>query len=181
MSINAKIVSLAGSTELEDAIDNALKENNSIGGIVECRAENIPIGLGEPFFNSVESIISHAVFSIPGIKGIEFGNGFESASLTGFENNDAIVDKSGKTKTNNSGGINGGITNGNDLVFKIAIKPTSSISKPQNSINLKTNKMEDLQIKGRHDVCFALRTPVIVEAITALVLADFVVLSGGDK
>lgn len=175
IKIGAEITEIGGSINIEDAINKAIAENNSVGGIIECKATNIPIGLGEPFFNSVESLISHAAFSIPGVKGIEFGTGFGSASLTGIENNDVIINNLGKTKSNNSGGINGGITNGNDLFFRLAIKPTSSISKIQQTLNLKTNKMEDLQINGRHDICFALRVPVIVEAITALVLADLLI------
>jgi len=175
ININAKVLSLAGNIDIEQTLNIAIKENNSIGGIVECEAKNIPIGFGEPFFNSVESLISHAVFSIPGVKGIEFGSGFESANHIGIDNNDIIIDTSGKTETNNAGGINGGITNGNNLIFRIAIKPTSSIYKPQKTLNIKTKKIETLQISGRHDICFAMRTPVIVEAITAIVLADFLI------
>ncbi len=112
------------------------------------------------------------VFSIPGIKGIEFGSGFRSAQMSGSENNDMIVSINGETSSNNSGGINGGITNGNELVFRVAVKPTSSISLPQKSINLRSGNIEEFRTKGRHDECFALRMPVILEAASAIVLAD---------
>ena len=173
IEINAKITELAGNKNIDEALDNAIKQNDSIGGIVECRANNIPVGLGEPFFNSVESQISHLAFSVPGIKGIEFGAGFEGTKMFGSEFNDNIINRNGKTETNNSGGINGGITNGNELVFRVAVRPTASISKPQQTFNHDTQQIEELTIKGRHDVCIALRVPVIIEAITAIALADF--------
>lgn len=147
-------------------------EGDSLGGIVECSISGVPVGLGEPFFNSFESLLSHLVFSVPGIKGIEFGAGFKIAEMTGSEANDCYIDADGKTLTNHSGGINGGITNGNDIVFRVAVKPTPSIAKPQYTYNFKTNEMEELKIVGRHDTCFALRMPVIIEATTAIILAE---------
>lgn len=173
IKISAKITELNGKKNFDKEIEKAIDLNDSIGGIVECVAKNIPVGLGEPFFNSVESTISHLAFSIPGVKGIEFGKGFEGTKMYGSEFNDLIINKSGKTKTNNSGGLNGGITNGNNLVFRIAVRPTASIPKAQQSFNFKTNKIDNLEIKGRHDVCIALRIPVIAEAITAICLTDF--------
>ncbi len=172
INISAQIISINGQTNYDKAIDNAIKTNDSVGGIVECRATKVPIGLGEPFFNSVESVISHLAFSIPAIKGIEFGSGFKAAEMYGSQHNDLIIDETGKTATNNAGGINGGITNGNDIVFRVAVKPTSSIAQKQNTFDFKTNKISTLAIKGRHDVCIALRVPVIIEAITAIALAD---------
>ena len=136
----------------------------------------MPIGLGEPFFDSVESLISHAVFSIPAVKGIEFGSGFAAAKMFGVEHNDAIIDDSGKTKTNYAGGIVGGLTNGNDLVFRVVIKPTSSTPQQQKSLNIQTNSIESFSIKGRHDLCIALRVPVVVEAVAAIVLADLILI-----
>ena len=136
----------------------------------------MPIGLGEPFFDSVESLMSHAVFAIPAVRGIEFGTGFLAAKMFGVEHNDTIVDATGKTKTNHAGGVVGGITNGNDLVFRIAIKPTSSTPKEQETFNWETNKIESFSIKGRHDLCIALRVPVVLEAVTAIVLADLLLL-----
>jgi len=172
INIKAKLTEVGGSKDIAKMVEKALKEQNSIGGIIKCSIKDIPMGFGEPFFDSVESLISHAVFSIPGIKGIEFGIGFEAAKMKGSEHNDLIINKNGKTKTNNSGGINGGITNGNEIFFKVAVKPTSSISLPQETFNFETEKSEILKIKGRHDVCFALRVPVIIEAVTACVLVD---------
>jgi chorismate synthase len=134
------------------------------------------IGLGEPFFDSAESLISHIVFSIPAVKGIEFGSGFMAARMKGSEHNDRFVSLAGKTLTNNSGGINGGISNGNDIVFRVAVKPTSSIVIPQSTMNMQTGKMTELVIEGRHDLCIALRMPVILEAVTAIVLADLMMI-----
>jgi len=176
VQINARLVEAGGSANIEKAIDQATKQKDSIGGIVECITTEVPVGLGEPFFDSVESIISHLVFSIPAIKGIEFGAGFAAAAMKGSEHNDLVISKDGKTATNHSGGINGGITNGNDIVFRVVVKPTSSIHQKQHTINLKTGEMVDLEIEGRHDTCIALRVPVIVESVTAIVLTDLFLL-----
>ncbi len=177
ISIKAKLVEAGGSKNIAKAVDEAVKSGDSIGGIIECTVKNIPVGLGEPFFDSVESLISHAIFSIPGIKAVEFGSGFEAAKMKGSKHNDLVINKEGKTKTNNAGGINGGITNGNNIFFKVAVKPTSSISLPQETFNFETEKIETLEIKGRHDTCIALRVPVIVEAVTACVLADLFLIT----
>lgn len=157
---------------LEQKIEKAINQNDSLGAIIECKTNNIDIGLGEPFFDKIQAYIAHIIFSIPGIKGIEFGAGFNSANMFGSEMNDEIIDNSGKTKTNNSGGINGGISNRNELIFRVAIKPTSSIGKTQKTINIEKDKYETLEIKGRHDVCFALRVPPVIEAATAIALCD---------
>ncbi|MDA3886941.1 MAG: chorismate synthase [Candidatus Delongbacteria bacterium] len=167
-----RLIEVGGSTEFDKVINEIIEENDSVGGIIECRISNISVGFGEPFFDSVESMISHIIFSIPGIKGIEFGAGFEVAKMKGSECNDVFIDEQGTTATNNSGGINGGISNGNEIVFRVAVKPTSSIGKGQRTFNFKTKEMTDLVIEGRHDVCFALRTPIIVENAAAIVLAD---------
>ncbi len=171
-SMEAKVLSVGGRTDIEKAITEATNQGDSVGGVVECRAQNIPVGLGEPFFNSVESVISHLAFSIPAIKGIEFGAGFGAASMRGSEHNDFFVDATGKTATNHAGGILGGITNGNELVFRVAVKPTSSISHQQKTFNFTEKKAENLTITGRHDSCIALRVPVVLEAITAIALVD---------
>lgn len=176
ITINAQIIEAGGNKNMEEAVENALKSNDSIGGIVECRAVNMPVGLGEPFFDAVESLISHLVFAIPAIKGIEFGSGFEAAKMRGSHHNDVILSAEGQTRTNNAGGINGGITNGNDLVFRVAIKPTSSIGLAQQTFNFETNTVEELKVVGRHDACIALRIPPIIEAATAIVLADLMLL-----
>ena len=177
IQIKAKLTEAGGTENISEAIENAVKSGDSIGGIIECTVSNVPVGLGEPFFNSAESLISHAVFSIPGIKAIEFGSGFEAAKMKGSEHNDLIINREGKTKTNNAGGINGGITNGNNLFFRVAVKPTSSISLPQETYNFETDTIEPLKIKGRHDACIALRVPVIIEAVTACVLADLYLIN----
>ena len=156
-TVTAKILEIGGTSNLEKAVELAQETKDSIGGILECRASGLPVGLGEPFFGSVESVISSAVFSIPAVKGIEFGAGFNVAKMTGSFNNDCITDEKGTTQTNNSGGINGGISNGNEIVFKVAVKPTPSISLPQETYNFKDKKVENLVITGRHDLCIALR------------------------
>jgi chorismate synthase len=170
--IKAILAEAGGMTDIETAIHNAVEMQDSIGGIVACSVTGIPLGFGEPFFDSVESLIGHAIFSIPAIKGIEFGSGFAAAAMTGSSHNDAIIDAEGHTKTNHAGGINGGITNGNELFFRVAVKPTSSTPKEQQTWNTQTQSVEAFQVKGRHDLCIALRVPVVVEAVTAMVLAD---------
>ncbi len=172
IEVNATLVEAGGNTNIEAAIDEAIEKQDSIGGIVACTVINLPVGLGEPFFDSVESLISHAVFSVPAIKGIEFGAGFAAVKMTGSRHNDAIIAESGKTGTNNAGGINGGITNGNDLYFRVAVKPTSSTPKEQMTWNNREAAVAPFQVKGRHDLCIALRVPVVIEAVTAIVLAD---------
>jgi len=170
--IKARVIEVGGQKDIQKALDEALENKDSLGAIVECKANKLPIGLGEPFFDSLESLIAHLVFAIPATKGIEFGSGFSSAAMTGSQMNDEFIDKDGKTRSNNSGGINGGISNGNELHFNVAIKPTSSIALSQNTFNFKENKLEELEIKGRHDLCIALRVPPVLEAVTAIALAD---------
>ena len=153
-------------------LDEAEKEGDSLGGLVECTVTGLPAGIGEPFFCSVESVISQAVFSIPGVRGIEFGDGFNAARMKGSQHNDVFVSEDGKCLSNGAGGINGGITNGNPVTFRVAFKPTSSIRKSQHTYDFSRKEMAGLEVPGRHDVCFALRTPVIVEAAAAIALAD---------
>ena len=184
--VHARIVELGGipsqetsTTSLpaswQEAIDNAIKEGDSLGAVVECTVPDIDPGYGEPFWDSVESQIAHAVFAIPGVRGLEFGDGFEAARMKGSDHNDPIG-PDGRPVKNGAGGANGGITNGAPVVFRVAFKPTSSIRKAQQTFNFQTGEMDTLEIPGRHDVCFALRTPVVVEAMTAIVLADLVLL-----
>jgi chorismate synthase len=158
-----------------------MEQKDSIGGIVECRIKQVPSALGEPFFDSIEAVLSHMIFSIPAIKAIEFGSGFRAAQMTGSEHNDNFLDSEGRTETNHAGGINGGITNGNEIIFRVAVKPTSSTHQTQRTINLSTGKMEDLSIEGRHDTCIALRVPVVLEAAAAIVLADFLLQAQQSK
>jgi chorismate synthase len=176
IKVEATIISIGGESDVEKGIQKAIDQKDSVGGIVECVVKGLPIGLGEHFFNSVESLISHAVFAIPAIRGIEFGTGFAAASMFGVDHNDAIEDPSGITKTNHAGGVVGGYTNGNDLVFRIAVKPTSSTPKEQVTLNWETNEQETFSVKGRHDLCIALRVPVVLEAVTAIVLADLMLI-----
>ena len=174
---NTQIVEIGGSRnkeEFSDIIASAMADGDSVGGIVECRAKGVKVGLGEPFFDSAESIISHLLFSVPAVKGVEFGSGFEGVKLRGSERNDCFVDGDGHTASNNEGGINGGITNGNDLVVRVAIKPTASISREQMTYNKALGKVAPLVIKGRHDACIVLRAGVVVEAVVAIALAELI-------
>ena len=174
--VRAEIKEIGGLKDLDAGLQKAIDAKDSVGGIVECRVQNLPASLGEPFFDSVESLISHAVFSIPAIRAIEFGTGFAAARMFGSEHNDAIADKTGRTITNHAGGVVGGISNGNELIFRIAVKPTSSTPKEQETFNRETGTREIFSVKGRHDLCIALRVPVVLEAVTALVLADLLLL-----
>lgn len=181
ITVKATLKEVGGEADPEKGLEKAIEAKDSVGGIVECEVQGLPIGLGEPFFDSVESLIAHAVFSIPAVKGIEFGAGFKAARMFGLEHNDAIIDPDGKTATNNAGGVVGGITNGNPLVFRIAVKPTSSTPKEQQTLNIETGKVEAFSVKGRHDLCIALRVPVVLEAVTAFVLADLLLLEQQRK
>jgi len=174
--VEAKLIQAGGSADIDSAVQKALQEGDSIGGLVECAAYNLPPGLGEPFFDSVESLLSHAAFSIPAIKGIEFGSGFNCTRMRGSEFNDAIIDPSGRTASNHSGGLNGGLTNGNPLVFRVAVRPTASIKKAQETVNLLSGEAVSITVQGRHDACLALRVSVVLEAVTAMVLTDLMLL-----
>lgn len=174
ISINAKVIEVGGHTDIETGLQKAIELKDSVGGLIECRTEGLPVGLGEPFWDSMESLLAHALFAIPAVKGVEFGAGFAAAKMTGTEHNDSIINAKGQTATNHAGGIVGGISNGNPLVFRIVVKPASSTPKPQQSWNWETKQVEEFSVKGRHDLCVALRAPVIVEAMTAIVLADLI-------
>ena len=172
VSLRSSILEIGGENPWGEALERAAQKGDSLGGVIECIISDLPAGIGNPFFDSVESVISHLIFAIPGIRGVEFGDGFAASRMLGSEHNDPIIDSAGKTFKNGAGGINGGITNGNDIVFRVAVKPTSSISIPQNTFNFNSGKVEELIVNGRHDTCFALRVPVIVEAAAALAIAD---------
>lgn len=169
-------IGILNKLEFDKKLENYLLETahsgDSLGGTISLTIKNVPIGLGEPFFNSVESVLSSIIFSIPGIKGVEFGAGFKGTEFLGSKFNDCFIDKSGKTSSNNNGGINGGITNGNDIFLKVAVKPTSSIFKPQETFNFKDKNIQSLKINGRHDVAFLLRVPIVLENAVAIALAD---------
>ena len=178
-AVQARIVELGGmeasvnDENWQAAIDQTIKEGDSLGAVIECTVPDIDPGYGEPFWDSVESLIAHAVFAVPGVRGIEFGDGFQAARMKGSQHNDPIG-PDGRPVKNGAGGANGGITNGAPLTFRVAFKPTSSIRKAQQTFNFLIGEMDTLEVPGRHDVCFALRAPVVVEAMTAIVLADLV-------
>jgi chorismate synthase len=172
LQLQASILEIGGEKDTEAGLQKAIQAKDSIGGIVECRVKGLPVGLGEHFFDSVESVIAHAVFAIPAIKGIEFGAGFAAGRMLGSEHNDALLDKNGNTQTNHAGGILGGLTTGGELVFRVVVKPTSSTPKEQLTWNRDTDSVVPFSVKGRHDLCIALRVPVVLEAVTALVIAD---------
>lgn len=176
IDIHASILEIGGEKDIEKGLQKAIDEKDSIGGIIECKVSDLPIGLGEPFFDSVESLLSHAVFAIPAVKGIEFGAGFAAAKMFGSQHNDSLINADGVTETNYAGGIVGGITNGNELVFRIVVKPTSSTPKEQKTLNLESGNIEPFSVKGRHDLCIALRVPVVLEAVTAMVIADLLMV-----
>ena len=175
VKFSTDIIEIGGSRDKEqwDAIiSSAQQSQDSVGGVVECRVQGVKAGLGEPFFDSVESLAAHLLFSVPAVKGVEFGAGFEAARMRGSEHNDPIISADGTTATNHAGGIVGGITNGNEIVARVAVKPTASIAQPQQTLNLESGKVEELVIKGRHDVCITLRAAVVAEAALAIALAD---------
>ena len=175
VTFHTDIIEIGGSADKEsfaDIIESARMDRDSVGGVVECRAEGVAAGLGEPFFDSAESLMAHLLFSVPAVKGVEFGSGFAAARMRGSEHNDPIIDAEGHTSTNHAGGIVGGITNGNAIVVRAAVKPTASISREQMSFNCASGQVDSLVIKGRHDVCITLRAAVVVESAVAITLAD---------
>lgn len=172
-TVSAFVTEVGGSAEpaaWEAMLSEAAAEGDSLGGLVTCRACGVPAGLGRPFFDSVESLLSHALFSIPGVRGVEFGDGFGAARMRGSEHNDLLTATG--PASNHAGGVNGGITNGGELCLRVAFKPTSSIRKPQQTWNFAEGRPDTLVCPGRHDACIALRGAVVVEALTAIVLAD---------
>ncbi len=176
LSIKATLTELGGNADVAAGLQQAIEDKDSVGGIVECRVAGLPVGLGEPFWDAAESLLAHAAFAIPAVRGIEFGIGFAAARMSGSAHNDALENASGQTRTNHAGGITGGLTNGNELVFRIAVKPTSSTPRDQTSLNIQTGIQETFAVKGRHDLAIALRVPPVLEAVTAIVLADLILL-----
>ena len=177
IAFDTRLTEIGGCTDparFDEVLRAAAADLDSVGGIIECRVQGVPLGLGQPFFDSAESLIAHLLFAIPAVKGVEFGSGFAGARMRGSENNDPFLDVEGTTATNNAGGINGGITNGNEIVVRAAVKPTPSIGREQNTYNLATDKVEPLTIRGRHDVCVALRGAVVAEAAVAIALANLI-------
>lgn len=178
MHIQAELVELGGHTDIEQGIQRAIAAKDSVGGVVRCVVSQVPIGLGEPFFDSCEALLAHAMFSIPAVKAVSFGSGMSAARMVGSVYNDPIIDGQGQTKTNHSGGINGGISNGNPIVFEVVFRPASSTPQPQTTFDFASGQMRTLQVKGRHDLCIPLRACPIVRAFTAITLADLQLLCG---
>ena len=174
--ITASLVEAGGEKDFAAAIAKAMATNDTIGGVVECIVKNVPKGLGEPSFCSVEATLSQIAFGIPAVNGVEFGAGFASSKSYGSLHNDPFVDARGKTSTNNAGGINGGITNGNDLIMRVSVKPAASTGVPQRTFDTDKGEMAELEITGRHDTCIARRIPVILESAVAIGLADLFML-----
>lgn len=173
--------SLTDLSKIDAYLQTIQDEGDSVGGIIELTVTNLPIGIGEPMFEKVESKVAQMLFSIPAVKGVEFGLGFSGINTKGSTFNDAIIDETGKTKTNHAGGLSGGLTNGNPLVINVFIKPTSSIKKPQESFSLENKEVQTLAIKGRHDVAIARRAPIVLENALAIVLADLYLMDLAQK
>lgn len=179
-SNEVRAVTLELAERMRQEILDASKDGDSIGGVVECIVDGLPMGLGEPFFDTVEGEIAKMMFSVPGVKGVEFGSGFRAAMMRGSQHNDPFVLVDGKVRTakNDAGGILGGITNGMPVVFRVAIKPTASIAKGQRSLDMESGEQTELKIEGRHDPCIAPRAVPAVEAGAALILADLIIRGG---
>lgn len=172
---------LTDMSQLDDYLSKVKAEGDSVGGIIEVTVTGLPVGLGEPMFEKVESKIGALLFSIPAVKGVEFGTGFSGITLKGSDFNDSIIDEHGTTKSNHSGGISGGITNGNPLIVRVFIKPTSSIQKAQSSFEKTTGEVKPLTVGGRHDVCIARRAGIVIENAVAICLADLMLLHNARK
>ncbi|MDR1465694.1 MAG: chorismate synthase [Oscillospiraceae bacterium] len=175
VTVRARILEIGGEREdFAAAIDRARTEGDSVGGMIECTAEGLPAGLGAPMFGGVENRLAAALFGIPAVRGVEFGEGFAAARLRGSENNDAYYIENGavRTRTNHHGGVLGGMTTGMPLVLRVAVKPTPSVAKPQQSVDLREMRDTQLHIGGRHDACIVPRAVPVVEAVTACVLLD---------
>jgi chorismate synthase len=165
---------------MESAISEARRSGDSVGGVVEVRATGVPVGVGEPFFDSVESAIAHAAFSVPAVKGVEFGAGFASARMRGSDHNDPYYYEGSRvrTRTNHAGGILGGLTTGMDVVARFAIKPTASIAREQETVDLATKTSARIVVTGRHDPCIVPRAAPVLEGVVAIVLTDLALRGG---
>jgi chorismate synthase len=170
----------AAAEKMKEAILQARKDGDSLGGVIECTTSSLPVGLGEPIFASLESDLSKALFSIPAVKAVEFGSGFAGSRRRGSENNDIYMLKNGKvvTKTNNAGGILGGLSNGMPLVIRVGFKPAASIAKTQETLDISKKSQASLEVPGRHDPCVVPRAPPVVECVVSMVLADHAIRAG---
>ena len=178
---SAKLLEAGGREDVEAAVAEAAEDGDSVGGLVEIRVAGLPVGLGEPFFDSADGLVARAIFAVPGVRGVEFGDGFRAARMRGSEHNDRFVGAYGLQATNHSGGVNGGITNGADLVVRVAVKPTSTIAAPQATLDFSTGQMTELAAKGRHDACIAIRAAVALEAACAIALADLALVTRAQE
>lgn len=176
-AFTTRVVEAGGRADVEAAVAEAASAGDSLGALVELRVSNLPAGLGEPWFDALEGLAAHAFFAVPGTRGVEFGDGFRVARMRGSEHNDPFIDAAGRTARNGAGGVNGGISNGNELVARVAVKPASSIALPQETFDFGTGALGTLEIGGRHDACIALRGAVALEAALAVVLADLALLA----
>jgi chorismate synthase len=165
---------------MEEAIVNARKQGDSLGGVIECIALNMPPGIGEPLFDALDADLAKALFGVPAVKGVEFGAGFRAPELTGSQNNDTFLFKNGQimTSTENAGGVLGGLSSGMPIMIRVAIKPTPSIAKEQKTVNLSSMEEASITIKGRHDPCVVPKAVPAIEASVAITLADHLIRSG---
>jgi chorismate synthase len=178
---DTRLLEAGGRKDIEAAAAEAKAAGDSIGGLVEIRVRGLPPGLGEPFFDAAESLIAHALFAVPAVRGVEFGDGFAAAGMRGSEHNDPFVDAAGRTSKNGSGGVNGGITNGNELVLRVAVKPASTIASPQRTYDFAAGGEATLAPGGRHDACIALRAAVALEAAVAIAIADLYLIAASTR
>lgn len=178
-NFETKLIKLGTLTDLsnkEEYLEEIVKNKDSVGGIVQITVKDVPVGLGEPYFYSLESAVSQILYSIGAVKGVSFGVGFDGCNLLGSSYNDPIIDENGTTLTNNNGGVNGGVSNGNDIVINVFVKPTPSIYKEQQTFNFETNQVESLEIKGRHDSAIVERAMIVLENAVAIALCDLYLL-----
>ncbi len=171
-SVLKQVGSCHDMSQLDDYLTALQREGDSVGGVVSLTVENLPVGLGEPMFQKLTANIAHMLFSVPSVKGVEFGSGFDAAHLKGSETNDAIIDDQGTTNTNHSGGVSGGLSNGNPLNIQVMVKPTSSIGKSQNTYDAESKSVKTLNVKGRHDTAHIRRIPIVLENVTAIAIMD---------
>ena len=171
-----KLGTLSDMSKKEEYLQNIVENKDSVGGVVRITVKNVPVGLGEPYFYSLESAVSQILYSIGAVKGVSFGVGFDGCELLGSQYNDCILDENGKTLTNNNGGVNGGVSNGNDIIINVFVKPTPSIYKEQQTYNFSTGQVEPLEIKGRHDSAIVERAMIVLENAVAIALCDLFLL-----
>lgn len=175
--IQARLLEVGGRADIEGAVAEAVAEGDSLGALLTCEARGVPPGWGEPLLDPIDARLAQLCLCVPGVRSFELGAGLELASMRGSQANDPILDRRGRTASNHSGGVNGGLSNGNPIVFRVATRPTPSIAKLQRSVDLTSGEQATLQLRGRHDACFALRLPEVLESVTAVVLADFALLA----